>query len=233
MAERITALKRCPLFSGLGEAELREVGGIARAFTVHKGETIFAEGEEAEGFFVIGSGRVKIFKLAPDGREQILHLFSAGDFFAEAAVFDGGRYPAYAQALAQSEILLIPKREFRRLVAREPQLALNMIATLSRFLKQFAALVEELSLKEVSARLANHLLGLKPVKGAERGRTVVELDMTKSQLAARLGTISETLSRTFGKLSSAGLIEPRGKRVAILDAERLEDVAEGAAAKRE
>ena len=226
MADKVAALKRCALFSGLGEAELREVGGIARAFTVHKGETIFAEGEEAEGFFVIASGRVKIFKLAPDGREQILHLFSAGDIFAEAAVFDGGRYPAHAQALAQSEILLIPKREFRRLVAREPQLALNMIATLSRFLKQFAALVEELSLKEVSARLANYLLELKPVKGAERGRTVAELDMSKSQLAARLGTISETLSRTFGKLSEAGMIEMRGKKVTILNAEGLEDVAQ-------
>jgi CRP/FNR family transcriptional regulator len=227
MADKVAALRRCALFSGLGEAELREVGGIARAFTVRKGETIFAEGEEAEGFFVIASGRVKIFKLAPDGREQILHLFSAGDIFAEAAVFDGGRYPAYAQTLAQSEILLIPKRDFQRLVETKPRLALNMIATLSRLLKQFAALVEELSLREVSARLANYLLGLKPVKGSARGQTVVELDMTKSLLAARLGTISETLSRTFAKLGEAGLIEMRGKRVAILDAEGLEDFAQG------
>ncbi len=221
----VEALRRCALFANLGEAELREVSAIAQPEAYARGQLIFSEGDEARGFFVVCSGRVKIFKLSRDGREQILHLFSAGDIFAEAAVFEGGRYPANAQALAETEALVIPKREFRRLIERQPQLALNMIAALSRFVKHFAAMVEELSLKEVTARVANYLLGLKPIKGTG----TVELDMTKSQLASRLGTVGETLSRTFAKLTEAGLIALRGRKVTILDPDGLESVAEGEA----
>lgn len=218
----ITALlKNIPLFAGLGEADLVALQAIAKVREGQRGELLFSDGERAEGFFVVLEGKVKVYKLSAEGKERILHIVHPGGTFAEAAIFGNGLYPACAESLVASKLLFLPKEGFLDLLADNSRIAINMIAGLSKFLRQFAQQIEELTFKDVPSRLASYLLEL------SKGRkTLVELPISKSQLASNLGTVSETLSRTLRKLSDDDLIRVSGKRVEILDVGRLEELAE-------
>jgi CRP/FNR family transcriptional regulator, dissimilatory nitrate respiration regulator len=213
-----------PLFDGLPPEQVEDLALIVTEQVFRKGETIFSEGEEGTGFYVGVSGRIKVYKLSPEGKEQILHLFGPGEPFGEVPVFAGQRFPANAIAMEESRILFFPRTAFVGLIKRTPELALNMLAVLSLRLRRFARLIEDLSLKEVPGRLAAYLLYLQEM---EKGRKDLELDVSKGQLASMLGTIPETLSRILGKMNKGGLIESEGPRIRILDAEGLEDLAEG------
>ncbi len=165
----IDLLRRCPLFAGLKEEDLKRIRAIASLKKVEKKEILFSDGEEARGFYVILSGKIKLYKVSAEGKEQILHIVSAPDAFAEAALFLEGSYPAFAEALTDCQLLFFPKRDFIQLIEKNPQLSINMIVTLSHYLKRFASLIEELSLKEVSSRVAKYLMDLqmKSTKGGQ------------------------------------------------------------------
>ncbi len=221
-------LKRCPLFAGLKEEDLKRIRAIAITKKYGKKEVLFSEGEEAKGFFVILSGKVKLYKVSSEGKEQILHVVSAPDAFAEAALFLEGRYPAFAEALMDTQLLFFPKREFVQMIEKNPQLSINMIVSLSQYLRRFASLIEELSLREVSARIAKYLIDLS-IKRSKEGRDPkeVELDLSKTQLASKLGTISETLSRTLAKMKAKGIIDVRKNKILILNRSVLDELASG------
>jgi CRP-like cAMP-binding protein len=221
-------LKRCPLFAGLKEEDLKKIRAIASPRQIGKRDILFSDGEEAKGFYVILSGKVKLYKVSPEGKEQILHVVSAPDAFAEATLFLEGSYPAFAEALSDSQLLYFPKRDFIKLIEKNPQLSLNMIVTLSHYLKRFALMIEELSLKEVSSRIAKYLIDLSLRLSKERKSPMeVELDLSKTQLASKLGTISETLSRTLAKMKAKGIIDVKKNRILILNREILEELASG------
>jgi CRP/FNR family transcriptional regulator len=188
-----------------------------------KGEIIFSEGEEADGFYVTVKGRVKVYKLSAEGKEQILHIFGPGEPFGEVPVFTGQRFPAHAEAMEESRIFFFPKESFVDLVRRNPSLALNMLGVLSKRLRRFTALIDDLSLKEVPGRLAAYLLYLTTKKGES---SEIELSITKAQLASLLGTIPETLSRILGKMTAQGLIETDGRVIRILDRESLRELVD-------
>jgi CRP/FNR family transcriptional regulator len=201
--------------------DLEKVRAIAITKKYQKGEPIFSEGQKATGFFVNLSGQVKVYKLSADGREQILHIIGPGEAFAEAALFTGSAYPAFAEALNDARVLYFPKETFVSLIRDNPQLSLNMIGGLSAFLRRFVDLVEELSLKDVSARLSKYLLDVSVQRGRKQEEgTVFELEVSKTQLASRLGTISETLSRTFRKLQNRNVVRVEGKRITVLTGSR-------------
>ena len=224
----IDQLRRCPLFSGLKEEDLKRIRAIALTKHVAKKGILFSEGEEAKGFYVILTGRIKLFKISPGGKELILHVVSAPDAFAEASLFLEGKYPAFAQALSDSQLLFFPGREFIQLIERNPRLSINMIVSLSVFLKRLAVLIEELSLKEVSSRIAKYVMDLS-TRGAKDGKSLreVELDLSKTQLALKLGTISETLSRTLSKMKAKRMIDVQKNKIVILNREALELLASG------
>jgi len=221
-------LRRCPLFAGLKEEDLKRIRAIASLRQLEKKEVLFSDGEEARGFYVILSGRVKLFKVSPEGKEQILHIVSAPDAFAEAALFLEGTYPAFAEAMTDCQLLYFPKRDFIQLIEKNPQLSINMIVTLSQYLRRFASLVEELSLKEVSSRIAKYIIDLS-MRSSKEGRSPkeVELDLSKTQLALKLGTISETLSRTLAKMKAKRIIDVKKSKIIILNREALEELASG------
>jgi len=221
-------LKRCPLFAGLRDEELKRIRAIANLKRVVKREVLFSDGEEAKGFYVILSGKIKLYKISPEGKEQILHIVSAPDAFAEAALFLEGSYPAFAEALTESQLLFFPKRDFIQLIEKNPKLSINMIVSLSHFLRRFASLIEELSLKEVSSRMAKYLIDLSMRLSKEgKNSREVELDLSKTQLASKLGTISETLSRTLAKMKAKRIIDVKRNRILILNREALEELASG------
>ena len=212
-----------PFFEELPDEQIEDLSMIVTDQEFHRGQMIFSEGDDGTGFYVVVSGRVKIFKLSPDGKEQILHIFGPGDPIGEVAVFSGQHFPANAEAMDSSRLFFFPRDSFADLIKRNPSLAMNMLAILSRRLRRFANLIDDLSLKEVPGRLAAHLLYLtEHKKGAEE----LELTITKSQLASLLGTIPETLSRILGKMTALGFIETDGRRIKILDREALQDLVD-------
>jgi CRP/FNR family transcriptional regulator len=206
------------LFKGLVDDQLEQVAAISITKEFKRGESIFFEGDDATGFYMVAAGKVKIFKMSLDGREQILHIFGPGEPFGEVPVFHGQPFPANAVALIRSNLLFFPRREFVDLVTSTPSLALSMLAMLSLRLRRFTSQIESLSLKEVPGRLAAHLVYL----AKEQGRNdYVVLDIPKGQLASLLGTSPETLSRIFAKMSDEGLIRVDGKKIELLDYEEL------------
>ena len=220
IAKRIATI---PLFEGLPAEQVEDIAAIVEEPVFRKGQSIFSEGDEGTGFYVVASGRVKVFKLSPEGKEQILHILGPGEPFGEVPVFAGQHFPASAEALEESRLFFFPRASFVRLIRKNPGLALNMLAVLSRRLRVFASLIEDLSLKEVPGRLAAYLLYL---SNKDRGATDLELTITKGQLASLLGTIPETLSRILGKMSAQGLIETDGRKITLLDPEGLATLAE-------
>lgn len=217
-------LAKSQLFSHLDERSLAEIASAATLRGASKAEIIFHEGDIAQAFFIVASGKVKIFKLSADGKEQILMIASSGNSFAEAALFAGGKFPASAQALEETELLVINRDKFVHLLGKNPDLAVNLIARLSELLRKMTSLVEELSLTDVTTRLAHRLVSLVGDKEA-RPHLVVSLAEKKTVLASQLGTIPETLSRSFARLSKEKVISIDGARIEILDLKRLRDLA--------
>lgn len=216
LTERILEVKqflqKTPIFQGVLDEQLQAVANIAIPQTYKKGETLFWEGDEGTGFFIVKSGRIKVFKLANAGKEQILHIFGAEEHFAEVPAFDGGNFPASAAALENSEVVFIPRAAFLMVLQQHPSLAIAMLGTYARHLRRLTHLVDTLSFQEVPERLTNYLLMLSDRNG---NADVVELDLPKGQLAALLGTIPETLSRAFYKLSQEGMIEINGTKIRL------------------
>ena len=223
MTEIIGTIANSPLFNGLSDLQLRDIQEIAIPRRYGKGETIFSEGDAGDGFYIVIEGKIKICKIAADGKEQILHIFGPGEPFGEVPVFSGRPFPATAQTLSKANLLFLPRTAFVELISGNPSLALSMLAVLSKRLRQFTVQIENLSLKEVPARLASYLLYL-----AREQETPgeVTLEISKGQLASLLGTIPETLSRIFARMSSMQLIEVNNRQIRLINIPGLEELAE-------
>jgi len=215
-------LRKTPMFSNLPPGDLDRIAGISSVRHFARRAPVFREGDRADGFFIVVSGSVKLFKLSEDGKEQVLHILEAGQSFAEATIFEGGVYPAAAEALRDSDLLFLPKRPFIELLEKNPKMALRVLGSLSKWLKRMTDLVENLALRDVEARLVFFVseemnrLGLPLRDGA-----VYEIPVGKNVLASRLGTVPETFSRTLKKLQEEGKIRVKGNQIRILKAESL------------
>ncbi len=214
-------IQKCHLFSGVTDEDLVLLVEICRLREHPRADILFEQGETATGFYVVAAGKVKIYKLSPDGKERILHIIQPGNTFADAAIFADGCYPAFAETLEKSSLIFFPKADFLNLLHQHSQISINMIGGLARFLRQFTTQIEDLTFRDVPARLARYLSDL----GGDQQVNLV-LPISKSQLASNLGTVSETLSRTFRKLSDEGIIQVQGKNIEILDVDRLLDLAD-------
>ncbi len=216
-------LHTCYLFKELDEPELNALTAIVQARRVARGEILFLQGDEARGFFVLLLGRVRIYKVSPEGKEYTLHVINPGGMFAEAAIFKGTTFPANCAAVEDSIVAFLPKPAFLRLLETSPAISLKMIGALSAFVREFNQQLADLSLKEVPARLASYLLR----ESEKSGGDTLSLDITKSELATSLGTIGETLSRNLRKLRELGVVSVDGKNIKILDPGRLQSIADG------
>jgi len=216
-------LRSCELFADLGPAELHAITELTELKTLEKGDYLFREGEPAQGFYVVQKGAINVHRVTTGGKEQVIHIFRAGESFAEATLATMSGYPADAQAVEPSQVLLIRKEGFLALLRRQPELALRMLASMSLHLRVLINQMEDLAVKDVETRLANWLLKRCPDTGSNRPVTI-ELKTTKRVLAAELGTVSETFSRTLAKLRTNKLLTVKGKTVTILSPARLRDL---------
>jgi CRP-like cAMP-binding protein len=225
--ELIELLKQSMLFSGLNDLDLAELATITVRRKFRKGESLFGEGDEATGFYLLVAGSLKLCRVAHDGREKVLHFVRPGETFAEAAFFGDGKYPAEARAMEAGEVLYLPKAGFLELMGRNPGFSLNLVISLSLMLRRFARQIEELSFADVTSRLASFLVRRAEEKSTSfDGITYVDLGIKKGEIASRLGTASETISRTFKKLKEEGIIEVQGNRVVIHQMEKLQKLCE-------
>ncbi|WP_027367982.1 Crp/Fnr family transcriptional regulator [Desulfocurvibacter africanus] len=217
-------LSSVPLFTGLQPDQLERIARIAVDRPVDRGQMLFFERGEAEGFYIVAEGKVKIFRSAPDGREAVLHIYGVGESFGEVPMFMGGRFPASAAAVEKGKVIFLPRAELARLIREDATLAMNMLASLSGKLREFAGKIEALTLQEIPQRLSAYLLDLSEREG---DADAVELDMAKGLLASFLGATRETLSRALSRMAEQSFIEVKGRTIRLLDRAGLEDLASG------
>lgn len=215
------ALRSCRLFSHLPPADLAQIASFARAKSIDKDEYLFREGEAANGFFVVQQGSINVHRLAPNGKEQIIHIFRPGETLAEAALSSQTGYPADARATENSRVLFIPKTEILALIAKRPELALRMLGSMSEHLRTLVMLIDDLRLKSVETRVVEWLLQRCPTP-LESTSVKIDLPHTKKMLAAELGTSAETLSRTLAAFARDGLISNAAKAIVVLDPSKLQ-----------
>lgn len=219
-------LRRVPYFNGLPEPLLDSLAAACIARHVNRGQLIFLEGEPCAGLHIVASGGVKIYKLSPNGREQILHRVASGETFNDVAVLDGGPNPASAAAIAETDIWVITRDALQRLAQQYPQLAWALIESIARRARHLVAMVEDLSLRSVKARLARLLLA--EAEQAAKADTLDRSQMvTQAEIAARLGTVREMVGRALRELADDGLIEFDRHRIVVVDRAALAAVGDG------
>jgi CRP/FNR family transcriptional regulator len=214
-------LRQAPLFAGLSDEQLARLAGIARAETLPADATIFLQGDPADAFYLLAEGAVKIVKEFRDGRSATIRHVRPGETFGESVLFND-TYPAGAETMAVSRLYRLGSDAFRRLTLAEPELGLRLIATMAQLLVMLNQRVEELLLP-VPARLARYLLDLCSEQGTPAH---CHLPIAKQELAARLGTVPETLSRTLNRFIRGGLIEVDGGSFQVLNRPALERLAQ-------
>jgi CRP/FNR family transcriptional regulator len=215
------ALRSCQLFAGLPAEDLQRIAEISAAKPLSKGEYLFRQGDPSHGFYLVQRGAINVHRVNATGKEQVIHIFRSGESFAEATLATEKGYPADARAVDASQVILVHKPGFLALLRRQPELALRMLASMSAHLRVLVGQLEDLTLKDVETRLANWLLRRCPVP---RGTApvAVPIGSTKRVLAAELGTVSETFSRTLAKFREQALIRVERQTIVVLAPQRLE-----------
>ncbi len=216
----LNTLRGCRLFAGLPPGDLEKIAGATSVKPLAKGEYLFREGDAARGFYIVQRGAVNVHRVTAAGKEQVIHIFRAGDSFAEASLASPSGYPAAARALEATQVLLVQKDGILALLKHQPELALRMLGSMSGHLRALVGQLEDLTLKDVETRLANWLVKRCPNPAGE-APVKIELAMTKRVLAAELGTVGETFSRTLAKFRAQKLIVVKGKVVTVLSPVKL------------
>ncbi|HYA63594.1 MAG TPA: Crp/Fnr family transcriptional regulator [Candidatus Sulfotelmatobacter sp.] len=211
-------LKKTPLFASLTSPELQALAMRTTRKRFQQGEQLFAEGDPCAGLFLVAAGKIRIFKLSPSGREQILAIEGPGSSFAELPVFDGGNYPAAASALEDTEVLFISRRDFQNFCREHPEVALKVIAVVGARLRRLVGIIEELSFTTVRQRLIALIVRLAQTSG-KPAKDGIHVELTKSHqdLAAELGTVRELVSRNLGRLQAEGFLDVDGRKIVVKD----------------
>lgn len=215
----VAALRRVPFLSSLDPQSLADLARSSQVVNVRKGDEVFLEGDACRGMYLVLSGRVKVYRAALSGREQILAIESPGAVVAELPLMDGEAYPASCAAIDDARLLLVPRNAFEDVMKRRPEIALEVIKIVGQRLRQLVLLVDNLALLEVPQRLAKYLLDER-----ERRGTTFRLDLSNQEIANQVGTVREIISRNLHRFEALGLIGISGRTIRILDEDGLESV---------
>jgi CRP/FNR family transcriptional regulator len=217
------ALRASPLFSRLSEEDFAALETIAEPSSWPRDALLFQQGDECYGFFVVVDGLVKIYRSGPDGRDTIIHLVGPGEHFAEAALFEERDFPASASCTEACELILLRREPFLRLMGERARFARGLCAGMSQWMRRLVSRVENLTMAEAPRRLARFLLDLKLQRSG--GELFLELPARKYLIAGQLGMTAPTFSRCLARLEEEKLIRVDGRRLVVLDPDRLEQRA--------
>lgn len=215
-------LEGCAFFSQLDRESRQRLARMAERRRFAKGQMIFRDGEEATGLHLVVEGLVRVYKLAPSGKEHVLHLAGPGMTFAEVAVLGGFPLPAYAEAVEPTACVVLPTRPFLQALREDHRLCLQILSSMAIWIRSLVSLLEGIVLRDAAGRVAGYLLETQARQG---GR--LALPGLKKHIASHLNLTSETLSRTLRQLKEQGLIREARGRVTVQDAEGLRTLTEG------
>ena len=213
----VEVLRKTALFSALAEPELTALALRASVRACQAGEILFSEGDPCSGLYIVAKGRVRIFKISPAGREQVLAVEGPGGAIAELPVFDGGPYPASVAAQEPSELLFISRRDFQAFCLEHPEVALKVLQVVGARLRRLVGIIEELSFSTVRHRLISWILRRSQAEGA-----AFRLGASHQELAAQIGTVRELVSRNLARLQAQGFIAIEGPELRVPDHSGLE-----------
>lgn len=220
--EKKEYLRRTPVFAALNDAELDALAPLVVERRLRRNTVIFHENDPAAAFYMVKTGKVKIYKVSRDGREQVLSILGEGQIFGDVPTFDGGPYPATAATMEDCEIYLIRREDLLAVVRRHPDIAIQIIAVLGQRLRQALELVRDLSFKQVPHRLAGLLLKLAEQYGEEKEAGVlIGIKLSRQELADIVGTSRETVTRELKKMEQSGLVGLEGRQITIFNREGL------------
>jgi CRP-like cAMP-binding protein len=226
----LVALRRVGYFRSVPAAELARLARRCRQRALKRGEHAFETGEACHGLLVVADGTVEMRQVSSRGREQVLHAEGAGATLGEAPLFDGQGYIASAIAVEPTCLVLIPKETVLDLCRRHPTVAIAMLEAMAKRVRRFAGLVEDLAFRQVTERLARYLEGIAAASGVPVAPgTAIDLALTQEQLAGRLGTVRELVSRALSQLERGGAIKRGRSGIVIRDPGRLAEAARGGA----
>jgi CRP-like cAMP-binding protein len=213
-----SVLRKTPLFATLNEGETQALRRRVSSKHYDRGELLFSEGDGCRGLFIVGRGKIRIFKLSASGREQTLAIEGPGSSFAELPVFDGGNYPASAAASEDAEVLFISRKDFQDFCREHPEVGLKVIAVVGSRLRRLVGFIEDLSFSTVRQRLIALILRLAQASATRSSEGVhVELSKSQQDLAAELGTVRELISRNLGRLQAEGYLDIDGRSIVVKD----------------
>src|SRR5262250_1135078 len=211
-------LRKTPLFASLTEAEMRALAARTARKRFQKDEQLFAEDDPCTGLYLVAAGKIRIFKLSPSGREQILAVEGPGSSFAELPVFDGNNYPAATSATEDTDVLFVSRRDFQNCCREHADVALKVIAVVGSRLRRLVGIIEELSFTTVRQRLIALILRLAEAGGVPSTEGIrIELTKSHQDLAAELGTVRELVSRNLSRLEAEGLLDVEGRKIVVKD----------------
>lgn len=222
--EDFDALRRAYLFADLDDAQYREIMAHASSVSLPAGRLLFSQGDEAQSFYWVGEGLVRLFRSSPQGDEKVIELISGGRFFAEAVLFMGGRYPVNAITQTASRLVTIDSAAFKAWLAQDTGRCFRLLAAMSARLHKLVNEIDRLTLMKGTDRLLQYLLD-RSDPDAE-GRLMVELEAPKQVIASHIGVKPETLSRLLHKLTDQGVIEMQDHRLYIQDTDALRQATE-------
>jgi CRP/FNR family transcriptional regulator len=215
-----------PLFSELSDGQLEEIISIARIVEFRKNSIIFNQGDIYKGFYILVKGAIKVYTLSAEGKESIMHLIKPGDTFGDIPLFEGGDYPVNSQNITDTTVIFFSKNEFLNLLSANQRISLNMLAGFAKRLRALTHKIEELTSQEVMNRFAYYLIDEIRKAGTDNmNEPVLKLNISKKNIAAYIGTITETFSRILKKMQDEKIILVSGKTITVIDYPRLNSLA--------
>ncbi|MHC4696995.1 MAG: Crp/Fnr family transcriptional regulator [Planctomycetota bacterium] len=227
MSKHTADLARCPLFASVVPDDLARIAQASRVVNVRAGGTVFREGQLCEAFYIVAKGKVRVYKIGPDGRERTLHVVHPPYAFAEAAMFGPRFFPAFAAAIEDSRLIRVQREPFLRLLRERPESALRVFESLSGWMHRLLDQLENETFLNARAKLTNYLLRQARQQSADGAPGCVRLTESKKDIASQLGMAPETFSRALADLEARNLIRPSGRQVDLVDAEALESLLLG------
>lgn len=217
---------KVPIFSNLSHEELLEIVNTTGHNTYKKGENIFLEGNKAQTLYLINEGKIKLFKYTKDGKQQILHILSDGDFFGELNLFKDSEYGFSAEAIVPTKICTLTKEKMKSIIIEKPEIGIKILEIVGDRLSKVESLAQHLATNDVDSRLAYLLIDMMESYGKISKRGIeVELPISREDMSNYTGVARETISRKLKKFEEEGLIELVGtKKVIILDEDSLRDL---------
>ena len=217
-AAEFALVARLSIFTGLDQTRLRMLLDRASVRSFERNAVLFLQDEPATRFYVILDGWVRLYRQTAEGQESTIAVYTRGESFAEAAIFQSGAFPVTAVVVEDARLLVIEAEPFLRHLQSDPRLCLNMLASMSIHLRHLVQQVEQLTVRSSTERLGEFLLRLAPTPDGRAA--VVRLPWDKALVAARLGMQPETLSRALAKLRPLG-VDTKGSRININDLDKL------------